>query len=294
MDTLSIKLFHTLQKGKEQLGRDALSRVRQFIESQRTDNAAFKNKSGQEDIYYTVFGLMVSYVLGIEIDRKKTAAYLKRLDSDSMDLIHYAAYMRCLMIMRLVQDGKIGFLLKSLSRTKIRELDGFTGLPHNDLQSPYTRFIWLSLLEDTGQPVANKEAILQSLDLYKVPGGGYANIQGNSAATTNATVAALSVVGQLTGYKDCENIRYLQDIQEESGGFSATKQAPVPDLLSTATSLFTLSCYGVQPHIPPHDFIEAHWLDSGGFAATLLEENSDVEYTFYGLLALGASRWKSE
>jgi hypothetical protein len=28
-------------------------------------------------------------------------------------------------------------------------------------------------------------------------------------------------------------------------------------------------------------------LDSGGFSATLLEDTSDVEYTFYGLLALG-------
>jgi hypothetical protein len=36
-------------------------------------------------------------------------------------------------------------------------------------------------------------------------------------------------------------------------------------------------------------FIDAHWQPSGGFCATLMDETCDVEYTFYGLLALGAA-----
>ena len=59
-------------------------------------------------------------------------------------------------------------------------------------------------------------------------------------------------------------------------------------MLSTATSLVMLNCYGMKPKFAARDFIEAHWLDSGGFSATLMEDKSDVEYTFYGLLALGA------
>ena len=35
-------------------------------------------------------------------------------------------------------------------------------------------------------------------------------------------------------------------------------------------------------------FVQAHWLESGGFAPTLLDDYSDVEYVFYGLLALGS------
>jgi hypothetical protein len=58
-------------------------------------------------------------------------------------------------------------------------------------------------------------------------------------------------------------------------------------LLSTATALFALRCYGVEPRYSAVDFIEGHWLDDGGFAATLLDDESDVEYLFYGLLALG-------
>ena len=113
-------------------------------------------------------------------------------------------------------------------------------------------------------------------------------LRDREVATTNATVAALAIIGQLEGYKPIDDLFYLRDTQDETGGFKAGRGAPVPDLLSTATTLFLMGCYDIRPVRPVHDFIEAHWLDSGGFSATLLEDSSDVEYVFYGLLALGA------
>ena len=107
-------------------------------------------------------------------------------------------------------------------------------------------------------------------------------------ASTNATTAALSVIGQLIGYHPHTALTYLRNSQQPNGGFSATAVSPVPDLLSTATALFTLKNYTVTPRYPAADFVEAHWLANGGFAPTLLEEESDVEYLFYGLLALGS------
>ena len=61
----------------------------------------------------------------------------------------------------------------------------------------------------------------------------------------------------------------------------------MPDLLSTAVALFTLWLIGEHPQSGSR-FIEAHWLDMGSFAPTLLDDYSDVEYLFYGLLALGS------
>jgi hypothetical protein len=82
-------------------------------------------------------------------------------------------------------------------------------------------------------------------------------------------------------------VDWLQQRQDETGGFYASEQAPIPDLLSTAVGLFTLRLIGkeVKDATP---FIEAHWLDNGGFAPTIYDEYSDVEYVFYGLLALGS------
>ncbi len=286
-ETISIKLFNALQAGKKKLGKESLSRIKDFVGSQRLSDDGFMNKSGKSDIYYTLFGWMLSYVLGLRLDSKKTAAYLAEQDIDAMDLIHYAAYMRCRMIQRLLKGGKLNVLLHSFFSSPVRQLQDFSGLPHDDSEAPYTQFIWLSLLEDTGQTVKNKHDVLDSLALYRVPTGGYSNIPNGITAATNATAAGLVVTGQLNGYGKNVDVDYLWAAQHESGGFGATEDSPLPDVLSTATSLFALKAYDVQPQYSPVDFIEAHWLDSGGFSATLLEDTSDVEYTFYGLLALG-------
>lgn len=288
-NTISAKLLHTLQKGKEQLSTEALHKISCFVESQCTDEGSFKDKSGKADLYYTLFGWMLSYILEIKTDQKKMDIYLSQQDVENLDLIHYAAYMRCEMIKQLMKAGKAGLLLQSLFSTKVKVWNDFKELPHNDPQSPYTQFLWLSLAEDAGYRIKEKKTIINSLTNYHLPNGGYMNTRDGLTATTNATVAALIIKGQLTTYKENKEVYSLRDRQDTSGGFGAATASPIPDLLSTATSLFMLSYYNIKPKYPARDFIEAHWLDSGGFSATLLEDQSDVEYTFYGLLALGST-----
>ena len=239
-------------------------------------------------MYYTSFGWLLSYVLGIDLSMEKRRSYLEKQPVMSLDLVHYAAYMRCVLLHRLMKEGKFRFLLGAMRPMPIRSLTSFMDLPHDDIWSPYTRFIWMSLLEDTQNKENEKKAVLEKLRSYRVKGGGYSNLRDQEVATTNATVAALAIIGQLEGYKPIDDLFYLRDTQDETGGFKAGRGAPVPDLLSTATTLFLMGCYDIRPVRPVHDFIEAHWLDSGGFSATLLEDSSDVEYVFYGLLALGA------
>ena len=259
--TISTRLMHTLYGGKKRLGSEALLRLSRFVESLKTEGDTFVNKSGEVDLYYTSFGWLLSYVLGIDLSMEKRRSYLEKQPVMSLDLVHYAAYMRCVLLHRLMKEGKFRFLLGAMRPMPIRSLTSFMDLPHDDIWSPYTRFIWMSLLEDTQNKENEKKAVLEKLRSYRVKGGGYSNLRDREVATTNATVAALAIIGQL---------------------------APVPDLLSTATTLFLMGCYDIRPVRPVHDFIEAHWLDSGGFSATLLEDSSDVEYVFYGLLALGA------
>lgn len=277
-ETLSIKLYKTLRKGRAQLSREAQERIAAFVQSQGTASGAFMDKSGQPDLYYTVFGWTLARVLDLPIDRKKNRAYLNSIPTESLDLIHYAAYMRLRMLHRRLPWGRV----------KVKELNAFEAVPHNDRQSPYTQFIYLSLLEDCRNAIKKREKIGSGLNAYRVATGGYRNALEGGSATTNATVAALAVRGQLDGYAVHTDVRFLYEQQQSTGGFAAAAASPVPDLLSTATALFMLSCYAMKPQYPARDFIEAHWLDSGGFSATLLEEKSDVEYTFYGLLALGA------
>lgn len=282
-NTLSAKMMQTLRKGRRKLSREAQEHIRQYIESQRIGALFFMNKSREADLYYTVFGLTLSCIFGLRIDREKARRELERCEVNRQDLVHYAAYMRSSILL----DVSGNKLWRLLFPSKEQAPPDFRTFPHSDSCSPYSRFIWLSLMEDMRRRIDNKKEILKSLDAYRIPGGGYANRLGGLSASTNATAAALSVGGQLAGYNVAEDVKRLYEWQDESGGFRATGQALLPDMLSTATALFALRCYGVKPRVNPAAFVEAHWLESGGFAPTLAEENSDIEYTFYGMLALG-------
>ena len=108
-----------------------------------------------------------------------------------------------------------------------------------------------------------------------------------SPQTANAACCLLAMQYQTDIQPDSNLLSWLQARQDETGGFHATDVSPIPDLLSTAVALFTLRLVGVEAH-GATDFIHAHWLDNGGFAPTILDDYSDVEYVFYGLLALGS------
>ena len=105
--------------------------------------------------------------------------------------------------------------------------------------------------------------------------------------TSTAACCVLAMQYQTGEALDTTLVSWLKERQDETGGFFASEVAPVPDLLSTAVAVFTLRIIGERPR-PAARFIEAHWLDMGSFAPTLLDEYSDVEYLFYGLLALGS------
>ncbi len=278
--SVTIKLLQTLQRGCSSLGVQARELIVGFLLSQRSERGAYVNKQGEEDLYYTAFGWLLESALGLRQDAEAMERYLAEVDLESLDLVHYAAAVRCRLLQRGAK-GRLSLLWQALQRTPTRELESFRSVPNNDREAPYTQFIWMSLCEDT-----RNDYQLVALDAYRTSDGGYANVKGGKEMATNATAAALMVVGQSEGY-DAARVSPLLEAQEPSGGFRATSVAPIPDLLSTATALFVLNCYGVRPRYEAADFVEAHWLESGGFAATLLDEKSDVEYLFYGLLALG-------
>ncbi len=285
--SISAQILDALKHGKNQLGSEALIHLSDFIKSQKMDDESFMNKAGKSDLYYTLFGWMLCLVLDIQLNTSKMADYLKRQTEDELDLIHYAVYKRCQLIHFMMLRGKALTWIRMFYGQKIKALNAFKNLPHNDQEAPYTQFIWLSLLEDTGNKTQNTS--IKTLAKYKTPGGGYRNLINGKTATTNATVASLSVFGQINGYQDSEDLTYLRNLQKASGGFAAAESSPIPDLLSTATAAFLLHCYGQKPNYPVLEFIEAHWAEKGGFSATLADEKSDVEYCFYGLLALGCA-----
>ncbi len=203
---------------------------------------------GQVEPYYTQFGLLLECVLSQRVGLREMKLLFALLKS--------------------------GFYVRFLSESKQD-----TGV----LYDLFFRFINAELrLRKPG-----KEELMSRIEAYRLKDGGYVHSIGRPEPGTNATCSALTMLHQM-GASDEESVRWLQSLQDETGGFRATKEAPIPDLLSTAVATFTLSVLGIKPPIAVTDFVESHWLANGGFSPTLLDEYSDVEYVFYGLLALGS------
>ena len=94
----------------------------------------------------------------------------------------------------------------------------------------------------------------------------------------------------ITGDQKPEIVDVINTYYRGNGGFAALHLAPGEDLLSTAVALYALHFLDADIRIMKPDcliFIDDLY-DSGGFRATKYDSVTDVEYTFYGLLALGS------
>lgn len=307
--TLSFNMLNALSHGKAQLSEEAQRRIQAYIRSQQLEDGSFMDKNDCPDVYYTAFGWLLCYVFGLPLPHAAARNYLNTLNSsrpETVDLVHYAANIRCRLLYRLLAQptvlsnlllfsrlqrapyvSQFARFLMQLFSTPIT-LETVSTYPHNDPEAPYSQFIRLSLLEDAGKQIPNPKEWLQTLRGYRTPNGGYSNQKGSNSTTVNATAAALCVLGQLNSDEAGATADFLLKQQHTSGGFAASADAPLLDLLSTATALFALHANGRKPNPAARDFVEAHWNEvTGGFSATLFDETSDIEYTFYGLLALG-------
>jgi len=106
---------------------------------------------------------------------------------------------------------------------------------------------------------------------------------------TAAAVALLQMFGGLDAPCRAAVVDFLLRMQNIEGGLRANAKIPAADLLSTFTGLTTLvdleSLHGLRL-----DGLRRYVLSledrGGGFRAGALDDEVDVEYTFYGLAAL--------
>ena len=231
-------LLQTLRQSTQRLSPEAFRLVARYVESQRVEGEAFKDRGGKADLYYTLFGWMLVYALGIPSDRQQRKAFLDGVNIQRLDDLHQTVYKLCSL------------------------LDKLLSLPK------FTPDAVLRIF-------ANDEALNQFFTAYQRHGSG-GGTNAKAARLANATTATADLTEPLLA------------MQDETGGFRAHAGAPFPDLLSTSVAVFALHLHHIAPRYDVKPFIEAHWQDDGCFAASLLDGFGDVEYEFYGLLALGS------
>lgn len=276
---------------------DSTSLVREFLLSHQNADGGFRGRTHQSDLYYTGFGLDGLLALKEPISGEQVAGYLHSFGGgESLDFVHLCSLARCYGALRDAgwRDACPTNVAREIQRRveAHRSADGGYR-PREDKSSGtvYAAFLAFGAYQDLERRLPSGARLAASLKRGETPEGAWANESHIATPATNSTVAALAVLGSLGILGDLTHTgRWLAAQQHPLGGFRASPLAPIPDLLSTATALHALGGIGIEIkplREPCLDFIDSLWSNRGSFHGHWDDDQLDVEYTFYGLLALG-------
>ena len=261
------------------------------LAQQRPDGGYAGRDGGGSDLYYTVFAAGVLAALGRWRPFLGAARYARGRGHDRItDFVHLACLARL--------NGRLARFRLAGRHTGPERLEAFRsadgGYHHTrrgEAQgTAYAAFLATLAYGDWGRALPEPDRLVESLAPLRTGDLGYANQPGEPKGNTNATAAATMVRLLHGGRVEAGTLDVLRGRFHPAGGFHATPDAPIPDLLSTAATLYALRAAGAEVDAfrgGTLAFIEQCWDESGGFRGHLLDDRADCEYTLYGLLALG-------
>ena len=269
-------------------GDEAVTDIADFVCSQLTAEGGFRGKTGDADLYYSVFGTACLRVLRRPLAAPTLTSYLEGFGTgDGLDLVHLSCLARCHGQLPgggvRVRDGILGRV------ASFRAGDGGYAFETRAAGSEvYAGFLACLAYESLGVALPDGAALVDSVSNART-GDGFYGREGaaGSVPVTAAAVVLLEDNGAQVGDKAGA---WLVAQARSGGGFGAGPEAPGADLLSTATALYALCCLGktcAAAAARHASFVEGLWDGSGGFRGHPLGGSPDCEHTFYGLLASG-------
>jgi len=286
--------------------------ARWLIAQQRAEGG-FANRRGNPDLYYTAFALRgLSSLQGLtpEIARPAVgflqarlklpeAARIKQPGGAFCDAVMAASWWDALALCeeligpQLAEGDSDSARQTTQARlASLRRLDG--GWAKTDVDaagSLYHTFLAASVYLRMGMTLPEPERALVFARALAQPAGGFRENRHSKTPGTNSSAAGIGLailLGEAAGIEQHAN--FLGAMQEPDGGFRATPAAPMADLLSTCTALFTLKLLG-KLDTPAAEkavrFARSLEHTEGGHIGFALDSLPDCEYTCYGLAVEG-------
>ncbi len=270
---------------------EAGDRVEQFFRDQINEDGGGKDRSGDSDLYYTVFALEGLIALQVDPPYDLIRVHLLSFGGgDDLDFVHLCCLARC---WAAIPDGRLD---PSITKTIQQHIESFRSADggYNATLSAESGTIYHSFLacgayQDMGEALQNTDQLIDSIMTLNTSDGAFANDRRVNLGTTTTTAAAVTLLRQLDVEVDSSVGDWLLAQCHGEGGFLAMPQAPMPDLLSTATALHALAGMQVSFESVKErclDFVDSLWTGQA-FCGHWADDAQDSEYTYYALLALG-------
>ena len=271
--------------------QEAAERVADFFRSQFNTDGGARDRAGKSDLYYTVFALEGLIALRLDPPADRVRPWLETFkDGEGLDLVHLTCLARC---WAALPKGSLAAETSGLIARRIgsfRSSDGgYSATPGADRGTVYHGFLALGALQDLDAKPAEPARLAHSIATLQLADGSFANQADVPAGSTPTTAGAVTALRNLGSPVPPGAADWLLERAGPAGGFLAGKEAPLPDLLSTATALHALS--GMKVPLGPVrestlDFVDSLWTGKA-FCGNWTDEAQDSEYTWYALLALG-------
>lgn len=249
------------------------------------------DRAGNSDLYYTVFALEGLLALQVDLPVESTLPFLERFGhGQGLDLVHLACLARCWASMPKTATDEARTRAIAAGIEQFRTGDGgFAAEIDAPQGTVYHAFLAHGAYQDLGVPCPDPIPLADSVLALNTADGAFANTPGLASGTTSVTAAAVKLLRHLDRPAPDGIGAWLLAQGHQAGGFLANPQAPVPDLLSTATALHALDDLQVDySHLREQclDFVDSLWTGKA-FCGHWADDAQDSEYTFYALLALG-------
>ena len=270
--TLYKQLSGFVAKGAGLLDGDNVGEIEYFVSSLQNADGGFSDRAGHSDLYYSLFAHFVLKGIRRTDHQKKLKCFVaERGKSKGNQLVDFC----CLAILNKELKGNyfrgLKYLFSALKCSVVKSYGGSDVYPY---------FLLLLTLDVHG--FNNRLARYFARRFYR----DEAVLQGLPCPALAAQIVFQNQLGRdVRG--DCKLLTSYFDGQS---GFKVFPDAVAADLLSTSVALFALkTCNFDSALFAPVclQFIDNNFRE-GAFLSGDGDENRDSEYTFYGLLALGA------
>lgn len=270
----------------DEQGREEVIR---FFLGQQNFDGGFQDRGGKSDLYYSLFGVMLLRAAELEIGEsyeRESAERNKNFTSESLlNLRQFISGQSKTKVPGFIEQCCLVLLQKELKTSRFSRIKSLIHLGRSFWEERY--FINLSyrsfvlfltldaVLPFRGILIRAAERMLERTTVDE--------------HSPCSEVAARVFLQKMMNRIVPDELNLLNSFFCASGGFKAFHHQEQSDMLSTAVALFVLDYTGCDLRlIKPAclDFIQQNYSD-GAFLSGDGDQTADVEYTFYGLLALG-------
>ncbi|HNX55539.1 MAG TPA: prenyltransferase/squalene oxidase repeat-containing protein [Prolixibacteraceae bacterium] len=298
-----LQLVSLLRKALDVLDKQGQTEVFQFLKSQQNADGGFKDRGGRSDLYYSLFGMLLLRAIESEVRSQKSEVEKAKSGGAFPELVggnsplgtwnleletklkYFVERQSSSQVPGFIEQCCLALLQKELRINRISRTKTLLKLTRSFWKERYS----INLSYRSFVLFLTLDAVLPFRELLqRFSGKMLSRVEVNEHSPCSEIAAKVFLLKML-GKDGSDEQQLLVPFASESGGFRAFQHLKQSDMLSTAVALFALQFAGYDLRLlkpASLDFIQQNYLN-GAFLSGDGDQTTDLEYTFYGLLALG-------